>query len=525
MSSAPPQQGTLIVPYRFITIFINTHGEDVKDVPIGSFFGTNAKKHYKLTVSGLTGNITIGSDTVDAIYSQIPRILAHDRTMSPLEKLKEVHKKMHSELNFKHEVEAQSRGQRKFILDRQDEYQRTVLNENWFPEPTLISYNRAYYFTANPIDYVYRTRTAMERNQFGIWLLDASSDIGTVLGFLPGCETAPLSLLKLLGISLSTARTHQSSDETGATTTTLFAIMTDLMIRFGDDIHINVIDITCRYFNWDKYRPAAQQKHNVGRGVQLVGTALATISPRVGTPLLRAGDFLADEVPSVAATEAAKEYQPERVVLDGQKFSVEKWYYDGNIKLSTLPNVWKSEGSSVTSTGILSTQYNLIPVSFGPLKHTIDTTQLFADNVHDIIVNGISLALTHNIEVFHVIRTPTVKIMITLKRKPNMRGIESWLLPGDHDTDTNAYLTLVSIEPTGIRQWMIDPHSALFFKQVYDTVVRREAVIGRRSRSRDRMSSSTGGRKKQKKRGTRRLRVKTNKSKKTRFRYSASYRK
>ena len=105
--------------------------------------------------------------------------------------------------------------------------------------------------------------------------------------------------------------------------------------------------------------------------------------------------------------------------------------------------------------------------------------------------------------------------MITLKRKPAMKSIASWL-PGDHDNEINAYLTLVGIRP--IRQWMIDPESALFFEQVYNTVARHEAAIRRKKRR-------TGGRKKQKKRRTRRLRVKTNKSKKTRFRYSTSYRK
>jgi hypothetical protein len=224
MSSAPSQQGTLTVPYRFVTIFIIAHGEDLRDNPIDSFFSTgpekgiyerltslfktntNKSKHYKLTVSGLTGNITDGSDTVDAIYSQIPRILAHNRTMSPLQKLKEVHKKMHSDFYFDREVEKQSNAQADHLRTREGvEYQRPQSrNENWFPEPTWVSYDRAYYFTANPIKQGDRCRNAQERNDFGVWLLDASLDIATTIGLVPGCESEPLSLLKLFTLMLLT---------------------------------------------------------------------------------------------------------------------------------------------------------------------------------------------------------------------------------------------------------------------------------------------------------------------------------
>lgn len=548
MSSAPPQQGTLTVPYRFITIFIIAHGEDIKERHIGSFNATTQEgkyetfkslfrikttqlnaKHYKLTVSGLTGNITNGSPTVDAIYSQVPRILAHDRTMSPLQKLNVVHEKMHSEFNFKSEVEYQTNGQRDHVSDHlytHKLYQRTApLDENWFPKPTLITCDKEYSFNANPIDAKDRTSTVMERNEFGVWLLDASLDIATMVGLRPGCETEtdPLSLLNMLEISLSTSRTHASSDQTGATTTTLFIIMTQLMQEFGDDIHINVVDVGCRYHNWNK-KPGVEKRHTFGRGLQRVGALL----PYLGRPLTMAGKYLADEVLSADARLDADTYEPEHVRLDDVVgvFPVEKWYYDGNIKLRGLDNVWKLEGLTVTSTRTTAANYNLIRVGFGHDVQTIDTTTLFSDvNIDDIIVNGHSIETTHDIEVFHVIRTPTVKIMITLKRKPAMKSIASWL-PGDHDTDTNAYLTLVGLDPK-IREWTIDRQSALFFEQVYRTVVRREAVIRRRkkrSRSNERRTS-TGGRKKQKKRRTRRLRVKTNKSKKTRFRYSASYRK
>jgi hypothetical protein len=306
--------------------------------------------------------------------------------------------------------------------------------------------------------------------------------------------------------------------------------MAQLMREFGINIHINVVDTTCRYYNWDKYKPRARPIHTLGKGFQTVGDWMAQhVSPYLADPLLRVGTVFADEVPSAAATEAANEYQPEGVVLDdGQSFPVEKWYYDGRIKLSTLPNVCKlkirKEGSSVvvvvTSTGLLSTHYNQVLFSIGPHKQLIDTTTLFKDDQdQDRIINVSSLEITHDIEVFYVLIYSS-KIMITLKRNSNpaMSGIES-LLP---DTETNGYLTLVSLE-SGLREWMFDPRSVSFFNQVYNTVVRIEA---RRPKPRSRSRSLTaGGRKKQKKRRTRRLRVKTNKSNKTRFRYSASYRK
>ena len=555
MSSAPSQQeGTLIVPYRFVTIFIIAHGEDLRDNPIGSFFGPTIVKnnHYKLTVSGLTGNITNGSDTVDAIYSQILRILAHNRTMSPLEKLYAVHEKMHSHYYFDNEVAVQSNGQAKFIRDRPLEYQRPQSrNENWFPEPTLVSYDRAYYFTANPIEQGDRCRDAHERNDFGVWLLDASLDIATTIGLVPGCESDPLSLLKLLEIDLSTSRAHDSSDESGATITTLFTIMATLMLNFGSDIHINVIDVTCRYFNWDKHKPNAKPIHKIGKAIQTLAELVSQLSSQLSKKLLSLGDKLSDEVQSAAATEPATEYQLESVLVDGQSFSgqsffVEKWYHDGNIKLRTLDNVWKlkirKDGSPVvTSTELPSTDYNLVRYSIGPHSQLIDTTTLFKYN-QDIIVNGSSLETTCDIEVFYVLRN-SPKIMITLKPKPaTMTGNPPRDNPlsylGDHDT-INAYLSLVKIETlsdtTYCRYWKITRQPTRirepFFKQVYDTVVRKEAVARIPKLPRTDVTSSSskksrfGGRKKQKKRRTRRLRVKTNKSNKTRFRYSTSYRK
>ena len=533
------QQGTLRVPYRFVTIFIITHGEDLKGVPDSGIFDDKLLKnnHYKLTLSGLTGNITEASDTVDALYSQIPRILAHDRTKSPLQKLQVVRGKMINDFNIEYEEAEQAKAQASHVWDHINKYgglyQRAKSrNENWFPEPTLITYNRAYSFNANPIDSGVRSRSVQERNQFGVWLLDASLDIATVLGFHPGCETEPLSLLKLLGISLSTARTHDDSDETG-TTTTLFIIMAQLMELFGDDIHINVVDVACRYYNWDKHRPGVEGKHKWGRGLQELGEHFSRIWGPLGRAVTYAGLVLTDEVLSAAARPAKDRYFPECIVhLNGHIVPVEKWYSDGNIKLSGLDNVWKLKGSLVTSTEIPSTDYNLVRFSIGARFQMIDTTTLFQNNVHDRIANGrpqrgFSVEATHDIEVFHVLRK-SPKIFVTLKRKRDMQN-EVSRIPSDYNNDINVYLILSNIGVDGVREWMMYIEPISFFRQIYDTPVRLEAVR-RRSRSRSRSKSNerqgtTGGRKKQKKRRTRRLRVKTNKSKKTRFRYSRSYRK
>lgn len=532
------QTGVLTVPYKFITIFIITHGEDVRNRTLDSFFNNTGEKraynklfdlfkkdqpiekHFKLTVSGLTGNITKGSETIDRLYSQIPRILAHNRRMSPLQKLHEVHRKMHNHFHFEYEVAHQDKGQDELIDERNEigEYQKRARNPNWFPAPTRISYDRAYYFTANPIDERDRTREAPERNQFGIWAVDASLDIATMLEMKPGCDHEPVSLLAMLEINLSTARQHNSRDNSGATITTLFTIIAQLMMRFGSDIHVNVIDITCRYFNWEQQNPHAKKNHDFGRQIQTVGEWLSRISQPLGERITRFGDYLTDETPSATATKSTYT----RETVDG--VPVEEWYTDGCIKLENnntnvfeLRQLPKGPIVAISKNDISPDFYKFIVVSFGSNTQKFDKSTLFkgVNGVKDIIINGNGIETTHDIEVFYVQARPSVKAFVSLKRKPGSIGIASWV-DQDHDTEFNAYLTLKNIDQTA-RVWVISENPTTFFKKFYDTPFRREAVSPKRKKTR---RESHGGwiRKQKRKKSIRRLRLKTNKIKKTQSR-------
>ena len=543
--NTPAQTGVLTVPYKFITIFIITHGEDVRKINLDSFFNITGEKglyerfkelfevfkkkqltekHFKLTVSGLTGNITKGSETIDRLYSQIPRILAHNRRMSPLAKLHAVHRKMHNDFHFVHEVARQDEAQDEHIDERRDigEYQKKARNPNWFPAPTRISYDRAYYFTANPIEKGDRASDSMERNQFGIWAVDASLDIATMLALKPGCEHEPVSLLDILEINLSTARQHNSRDNSGATITTLFTIIAQLMMMFGSDIHVNVIDITCRYFDWEKQNHHAKKNHDFGRRIQTVGEWLSSrISQYLGDHVTRFGDFVTDETPSETAIEST--YTRESV--DG--VPVEEWYTDGCIKLEhNNTNVFELKLMTLPQghiVGIYEKEispdfYKNVVVSFKSMTQTFDKSRLFTgvNGVNDIITNGNGIETTHNIEVFYVQSRPRVKAFVSLKRKPSSTGIASWV-DQDHDTEFNAYLTLTNISQTA-RFWRISEKPRRFFKRLYDVPVRKEAVsplspLRKKTRTR-------GGwvRNKKRKKSIRRLRLKTNKIKKTQSR-------
>lgn len=519
----PTEPLKLIVPYRFVTILIIAHGEDLPDVLFEDFFNvppvSNARKtftelkekltsvarpsnHYKLTLSGLPGNVTQGSSTLDRLYFDIPRILAHNRMMSPLQKLHAVCKKVHEDFDFEYEEFIQEKGHEEHIDDRPNEYQRIPLkkNANWFPRPTNIRADRQYYFTANPIKSNKRRHSVSERNEFGVWLVDASLDIANSINpkLKPGSGSSnePISLLSMLEISLTTARTPNSNDTSNATITTLFTIMAQLMSAFdnGNDIHINVIDITCRYLNWDKYFPGSRKRHKIGRSFQQLGERVPF---GLGKPLERVGDFLAQEVASPTAFKG--EYESESISGGGV---VEKWYHDGNVKIEN--NVYsltnQHDGIYLKLTNINPNTYDWIRIqNNGQQPYVLDTTTFFQNMTSDFIINGNGIQTTHDIEVFYVQMNPFL-IIVTLTRKPNALGIQS-RYQGENNRVITAYLNFVGIN-SNTRLWTMDESPLSAITTPYAPSVRTEASRKkRRLSSPSRHSSPTriGGKNKRKK--------------------------
>jgi hypothetical protein len=517
----PTELLKLIVPYRFVTILIIAHGEDLPRVLFENVFNvqpvskvrrafTKVKEaitsvaqpsnHYKLTLSGLTGNVTQGSSTLDRLYFDIPRILAHNRTMSPLEKLHTVCEKVHEDFDFEYEEFIQEKGHEEHIDDRPNEYQRIPRkkNANWFPLPTNIMADRQYYFTANPINSNKRRHSVSERNEFGVWLVDASLDIANSIDpkLTPGSGSSnvPISLLSMLKISLSTARTPNSNDTSNATITTLFTIMAQLMRFFGKDIHINVIDITCRYLNWDKYFPGSRKRHKIGSHFQKFGERVPF---GLGKPLERFGDILAQEVASPTAFKG--EYESESISGGGV---VEEWYHDGNIRIQN--NVYsltnQPDGVYLELTKINPDRYHHISIQIkGHQPYELDTTTFFQNMTSDFIINGNGIQTTHDIEVFYVQMNPFL-IIVTLTRKPNALGIQS-RYQGENNRVITAYLNFVGIN-SNTRLWTMDESPLSAITTPYAPSVRTEALPKkRRLSSPSRHSSPTriGGKNKRKK--------------------------
>ena len=246
----------------FITIFITAHGEDLNhdELSLGRLYelemprDTRLKQFYKLPLSGITGNITNDSDILDALYFNNARRLAHNREMNPVLKLHEIREEVLRYRNILGETAELNMTQRDFVKKRRFELQRVPAEPDWFPEPSRISYNRKLSFEANPFVLDGKLSGVFERLTFGVWAVDASIPIALQLGLRPGTSstTRPVSLMELLGILPTTARTQRSKDKSGATVITLFEIMQKLLRRFGHRTCINVIDMSCRYRNWGR---------------------------------------------------------------------------------------------------------------------------------------------------------------------------------------------------------------------------------------------------------------------------------
>lgn len=506
MTSHEPSH--LRVPYRFVTMLLIAHGEDLTtkfedffNVPKGpSLMRVFSKvketvtavaepsRHYKLTLSGLTGNVTQGSSTLDRLYFEIPRILAHNRTLSPLEKLHEVQKKVREDFDFEYHESVQHKGHKRHIKDTPpNEYQREPLEENanWAPPPTNIRTDRQYYFTANPFGVTDRRSDVHEKNDFGLWLVDASLDIATSItpNLLPGSGggNMPISLLTILDISLSTARTPNSNDESGATEISLFTIMDRLMMKWGADIHINVIDITCRYFNWDKLFPGREKRHLIGKKLQSVGKKFPL---GIGFPFTILGKKIADEIVSPTAHND-DDYIPEYVYVDSldRALAVEEWYYDGNVRIGNQVCSLKNQHGTVFvhTTQFNPNGYNFVTVQINRKNFPLDMTTFFLPNTFDdVITNGNGIETTHNIEVFYVQRNPFF-LIVTLTRKRTAVGIQSRYTPENNAVIT-AYLKFEGINPTNKRLWTMNESVLTALIAPHTPVFRTEALLSKKRR-------------------------------------------
>ena len=272
---------------EFITIYINAHGTTIPFDKIPSAWNN---KVYKLSLGGVNGNISFESRVIDTLLFNSARRLNSNRVKQPIEKLHDVREEVFRYYNINDEIKKQHEGQRKFA-ESEKTYQKCASIDCWLPAPFAVAHNHMYSFTANPWTRpsdalsadvpVHLRHTEVYEQKFGVWVVDASMRIAKKIGLLPGIQPNVVSLMQLLGILQTTKRSPSDTDD--ATVTTLFHMVHKIHEIFGPNVSVCVIDVSCRYTEWDKMI-ASKFKHGFGRSLSRVSQFM---KPYVPTSLHR----------------------------------------------------------------------------------------------------------------------------------------------------------------------------------------------------------------------------------------------
>ncbi len=275
-------------PCNFISFIIIAHGEDLREQPTPQDL---QGKLHKLMLGGISGNVTDGSVVLDALFYNAARIQAHDRSISHVEKLYRVRDEVFRYPYIGYEIEKQHAGQKKFVADSMAKgmYQRVVDSAGWIPKPSTVEYNRRYSFNANPWSddsTIKSHKDVMESREFGIWAVDASIGIANQIGLKPGINPNVVSLMPLLRLVQTSARASPTpyAPDRSASNTTLFDLVRILQKIFGVDTYVSVIDLCCRFYNWDDKKPDARRAHaELKRSRDIVDKFITPLSERLGS--------------------------------------------------------------------------------------------------------------------------------------------------------------------------------------------------------------------------------------------------
>jgi hypothetical protein len=329
---------------RFITLFIISHGQDLRDDKVQPDM---ENKIHKLMLAGLSGHVTQSSESLDALFFNAARILAHDRTMHHVQKLHEVRKEVLKYPTVKKLIQAQQVGHAEYVADefKKGRYQRGSDISHWLPEPSAVSYNRGYDFNANPFDEgdtgrPERHKLSMEANQFGIWAADASVDIARSIGLFPGIQPTVISMMSRLEMVPSTARISPAvkPDKTG-TVTTLFEVVDKIHAIFGENTYVNVIDMCCRAFwGWDRH---AWERHaRIKKATDNINRLQQFLPSLVAQPLVKVANQVVDYAVAQSDDVLSDAVSPARVpeIIDKVEETEEQvvyWDTDGNVYTGT----------------------------------------------------------------------------------------------------------------------------------------------------------------------------------------------
>jgi hypothetical protein len=298
MSKSVKSFGTDGIENGFVTIFISAHGEDVRhertpDELVG--------KIHKFTTAGVTGNLMWGSREVHALLFNYGRIFAHNRDMHHIDKLHELRNEVLRYADIDAEIENLQRYQSNWVTTERasGKIEVTADKSGWLSEPSPVRYNRNYSFTANPWGVnQYRNihgrhKHTMEANRFGIWLVDASIPIANRLKFQPGIHRNAVSMMAPLGILPTTLRRTPSHEtghsDTTATRTTLFDIVRTVQTLYGLGTYVNIIDVSCRFNQWDRniFEVSKIVKPLIGEGLRHASAKISPWSERLGKAMTK----------------------------------------------------------------------------------------------------------------------------------------------------------------------------------------------------------------------------------------------
>lgn len=271
---------------EFITIYIIAHG---KTLPFDKTPSGWKNKVHKLSLGGVNGNVSTDSRVINTLLFDTARRLGSNRVKQPIEKLYDVREEVFKYFNIKDEIQRQHESQQKFVMSEKS-YQKCAGIDCWLPAPFAVAHNHLYIFAANPWTRPHDARVAnlslvrehsshteiIERKTFGVWVVDASMRIAKKIGLLPGIQPNVVSLMQLLGILPTTTRSPHDTDD--ATSTTLFHIVNTIHKTFGPNVSVGVIDISCRYTDWEQMR-MSQFKHGFGRSLDRVSSFIRPYLP------------------------------------------------------------------------------------------------------------------------------------------------------------------------------------------------------------------------------------------------------
>ncbi len=201
----------------FVTIIINSHGQDFMSLPAND---EQKRTLRKFTVAGVSGNYSYNLPIMDAVIFAKCEDLVTNEEYAHLP----FHKKLELLTSYLKSHPHRFRESLQYSYEKLKEKKTTIVPtlDDWF-STAQVSYDHIYSFVIN------NPENPWERDVFGIWFVDGSSDARKRVNF----RGPKISIQKLLG--------YKDFDFE----TTLFDVAEKVKKTFGVK-YVNFIDLSCR---------------------------------------------------------------------------------------------------------------------------------------------------------------------------------------------------------------------------------------------------------------------------------------